>query len=324
MAGMTLDQLRIFLAVAENLHFTRAAEELYITQPAVSAAIQSLEQEYRVKLFHRIGRHIEIAEAGKLLKVEAQKILDQVSLTERGLRELNNLQRGELKLGASLTIGNYWLPSKISEFKSQYPGISVNCTLANAETIGVGTAMGQFDLGLVEGDVKPELQNTMEYEIVGSDRLQIVVGKTHPWFERGEIYLTELTQTPWVMREPGSGTQQRFEEALQNWGINLSELDVMLVFTSGEMAKAAVESGVGATGISELMVKKEILLGTLRAMRVIDNRDGSSVSVEIVRPFFKLKHRQRFQTALSKAFEQMLISSLVDNSSQNSSTFVIK
>ncbi|OUL24402.1 LysR family transcriptional regulator [Nostoc sp. RF31YmG] len=324
MAGMTLDQLRIFLAVAENLHFTRAAEELYITQPAVSAAIQSLEQEYRVKLFHRIGRHIEIAEAGKLLKVEAQKILDQVSLTERGLRELNNLQRGELKLGSSLTIGNYWLPSKISEFKSQYPGISVNCTLANAETICVGTAMGQFDLGLVEGDVKPELQNSMEYEIVGSDRLQIVVGKTHPWFERGEIYLTELTQTPWVMREPGSGTQQRFEEALQNWGINLSELDVMLVFTSGEMAKAAVESGVGATGISELMVKKEILLGTLRAMRVIDNRDGSSVSVEIVRPFFKLKHRQRFQTALSKAFEQMLISSVLDNSSQNSSTFVIK
>ncbi|QIR37750.1 LysR family transcriptional regulator [Tolypothrix sp. PCC 7910] len=324
MAGMTLDQLRIFLAVAEHLHFTRAAEELYITQPAVSAAIQSLEQEYRVKLFHRIGRHIEIAEAGKLLQEEARKILDQVSLTERGLRELNNLQRGELKLGSSLTIGNYWLPSKISEFKSQYPGISVNCTLANAETICTGTAMGQFDLGLVEGDVKPELQTTMDYEIIGSDRLQIVVGKTHPWFERGEVELIELTQTPWVMREPGSGTQQRFEEALQNWGINLSELDVMLVFNSGEMAKAAVESGVGATGISELMVKKEIQLGTLRTIRVIDNRNSSSMSVEIIRPFFKLKHRQRFQTALSKAFEKMLITSHLPNSSLSSSILALE
>ncbi|MBD2213008.1 LysR family transcriptional regulator [Nostoc linckia FACHB-104] len=324
MAGMTLDQLRIFLAVAEHLHFTRAAEELYITQPAVSAAIQSLEQEYRVKLFHRIGRHIEIAEAGKLLQEEARKILDQVSLTERGLRELNNLQRGELKLGSSLTIGNYWLPSKISEFKSQYPGISVNCTLANAETICAGTAMGQFDLGLVEGDVKPELQTTMDYEIIGSDRLQIVVGKTHPWFERGEVELIELTQTPWVMREPGSGTQQRFEEALQNWGINLSELDVMLVFNSGEMAKAAVESGVGATGISELMVKKEIQLGTLRTIRVIDNRNSSSMSVEIIRPFFKLKHRQRFQTALSKAFEKMLITSHLPNSSLSSSILALE
>ncbi|MCM0592945.1 MAG: LysR substrate-binding domain-containing protein [Gloeotrichia echinulata DVL01] len=306
MAGMTLDQLKIFVAVAEHLHFTRAAEELYITQPAVSAAIQSLEQEYGVKLFHRIGRHIEMAEAGKLLQVEAQKILDQVTLTERGLRELNNLQRGELKLGSSLTIGNYWLPSKISEFKSRYPRIQINCTLANAETICVGTAMGQFDLGLVEGDVKPALQNTIDYEIVGSDRLKIVVGKTHPWFERGEIYLTELTKTPWVMREPGSGTQQRFEEALLNWGINLCQLNVILVFNSGEMSKAAVESGVGATGISELMVTKELQLGTLRTIQVIDNREESTVTAEIVRPFFKLKHRQRFQTALSKAFEKLL------------------
>ncbi|AFZ27547.1 transcriptional regulator [Cylindrospermum stagnale PCC 7417] len=306
MAGMTLDQLRIFIAVAEHLHFTRAAEELYITQPAVSAAIHSLEQEYGVKLFHRIGRHIEIAEAGKLLQVEAQKILDQVTLTERGLRELNNLQRGELKLGSSLTIGNYWLPSKISKFKSQYPGIQINCTLANTEEICLGTATGEFDLGLVEGEVKPALRNTLEYEIVGSDRLQVVVGQTHPWFEQQKIYLTELTQTPWVMRESGSGTQQRFEEALLNWGINLGELNVILVFNSGEMAKAAVESGVGATGISELMVKKELRLGTLQTIQVIDNREGTGVNAEIFRPFFKLKHRQRFQTALSKVFEQML------------------
>ncbi|BAY76817.1 LysR family transcriptional regulator [Nostoc linckia NIES-25] len=327
MAGMTLEQLKIFLAVAQHLHFTRAAEELYITQPAVSAAIQNLEQEYGVKLFHRIGRHIEIAEAGKLLQVEAQKILDQVSLTERGLRELNNLQRGELKLGSSLTIGNYWLPSKISEFKSRYPGIQIDCTLANAETICVGTAMGQFDLGLVEGDVKPALQNTLEYEIVGSDRLQIVVGEKHPWFEHGQIELNQLTQTPWVMRVPESGTQQRFEEALLNWGINLNELNVILVFTSGEMAKAAIENGVGATGISELMVKKEIQLGTLRSIKVLDNREQESAMltagytyVEIVRPFFKLKHRQRFQTALSKAFEQMLLSSMLNNSHQQPTT----
>lgn len=133
MAGMTLDQLRVFLTVVEYLHFTRAAEALYISQPAVSAAIQNLEEQYGVRLFHRINRQIEITEAGKLLQVEAQKILDQVALTERGLRELNNLQRGELKLGSSLTIGNYWLPEKISKFKYQYPAISVTCTLANTE-----------------------------------------------------------------------------------------------------------------------------------------------------------------------------------------------
>jgi DNA-binding transcriptional LysR family regulator len=158
MAGMTLDQLRVFLAVVEYLHFTRAAEALYISQPAVSAAIQNLEEQYGVRLFHRIGRQIEITEAGKLLQAEAQKIIDQVVLTERGLQELNDLQRGELKLGSSLTIGNYWLPDKISQFKRQYPGISVNCTLANTEEICEGTATGLFDLGLVEGEVKPSLR----------------------------------------------------------------------------------------------------------------------------------------------------------------------
>ncbi len=307
MAGMTLDQLRVFLAVAENLHFTRAAEALYITQPAVSAAIQCLEEEYAVKLFHRIGRHIEITEAGKLLQMEAQAILEQVTLTERNLRELNDLQRGKLNLGASLTIGNYWLPEKISEFQRRYPGITVNCTLANAETICAGTATGVFDLGLVEGEVQASLKGSLEEEVVASDRLLIVVGKSHPWFELGEVPLTELTQTAWVMRESGSGTQQRFDQALENWGIDPSQLNVISVLNSGEMVKAVVENGVGATAISDLMVKKELSLSTLRSLTVIDNRNGSLTPAEITRPFLKLKHRQRFQSRLSIAFEQMLI-----------------
>lgn len=308
MAGMTLDQLRIFLAVAEHMHFSRAADALYITQPAVSAAIQSLEEQYGVKLFHRIARHIEITEAGKLLQGEAQKILDQVTLTERGLRELNNLQRGELKLGSSLTIGNYWLPEKISQFQRRYPGISVNCTLANTEEICEGTATGLFDVGLVEGDVQASLKSVLEEEIVGSDRLQIVVGKSHPWFERTEVTLTELYTTAWVMRESGSGTQQRFEQALQHWGIEPSQLNVILVLSSGEMEKAVVESGVSAAVMSELMVEKELQLSTLHLVQVIDNRDGKRAIAEIVRPFLKLKHRQRFQTQLSVAFEEMLTS----------------
>ncbi|MBW4576468.1 MAG: LysR family transcriptional regulator [Aphanothece sp. CMT-3BRIN-NPC111] len=304
---MTLEQLRIFLAVAEHLHFTHAAEALYITQPAVSAAIQSLEKEYSVKLFHRIGRHIEIAEAGKLLEVEARKIIDQVALTEQGLRELNNLQRGELKLGASLTIGNYWLPRKISQFKTQYPGIFVNCTLGNAEEICEGTATGLFDLGLITGEVKASLQSCLEQEVVGSDRLQIVVGSSHPWFGQAEILLEELSTTSWVMREQGSGAQQIFEQALQNWGIDPAILNVILVLNSSEMVKAVVESGVGAAAIPELMVEKELQLSTLHAVQVIDSVKGDNVHLEIVEPVWKLKHRQRFQTQISRAFENILM-----------------
>lgn len=304
---MTLEQLRIFLAVAEMLHFTRAAEALYITQPAVSAAIQTLETEYGVRLFHRISRHIEITDAGKLLQGEAQKILDHVELTERGLKELNNLQRGELKLGASLTVGNYWLPEKISQFKQLYPGIFINCKLGNAEEICEGTAVGMYDLGLVTGDIKLSLQHCLDKEQVGSDRLHIVVGKSHPWFQRTEIYVDELLSTSWVMRESGSGAQQTFHQALQSWGIEPSNLDVVLNLNTSEMVKAVVETGVGAAAIPESMVKKELQLMTLHAVQIIELQKKSTKKLEIFQPVWKLKHRQRFHTRVMIAFENLLM-----------------
>nr|MCU0536625.1 LysR substrate-binding domain-containing protein [Hydrococcus sp. Prado102] len=143
-------------------------------------------------------------------------------------------------------------------------------------------------------------------EAVGSDRLVIVVGQFHPWFKRDRVFLTELVTTDWVMREPGSGTQQRFEEALQNWGIDLTQLKVTMVLNTGEMVKLVVESGIAAAGISELMVVKELLLGTLKQVQVIDNRNDKNITLEFVRPFLKLKHRQRFQTRLSEVFEEIL------------------
>jgi DNA-binding transcriptional LysR family regulator len=303
---MTLEQLRIFLAVAELQHFTKAAETLYITQPAVSAAIQSLEAEYSVKLFHRIGRRVEITAAGRLLQLEAQRILELVSIAERNLRDLNNLQQGELNLGSSLTIGNYWLPDKIRQFKQQYPGIKVHCSLGNAEEICEGTATGRFDLGLVTGEVKPALQNLLEQSIVGNERLQIVVGRSHPWFQRHQITVADLLQMNWVMRESGSGAQQIFERALQTWGVDLTAIQVVLVLNSSEMVKAVVEGGIGAAALPELMVQKEFQLGILRALPVVETRSGIITRLEIVQPIWKLKHQQRFQTQIMIAFEKIL------------------
>lgn len=301
---MTLEQLRIFLAVAVHLHFTRAAEELYITQPAVSAAVSSLEKEYGVKLFHRVGRHIEITEAGKLLEIEAQKILDRVSLAERGLHELNNLQRGELKIGSSLTVGNYWLPEKISQFKREYSGILVNCTLAKAEEICDGTAAGLFDIGLVTGEIKPALKGVLLPSRVGSERLLIVVGKTHPWYESPRVSVADLPSTGWVMRESGSGAQQVFERSIAQWGLNPDDLTVILALSTSEMVKAVVESGVGAAAIPELIVRNELRLGSLKEVHVVDATSGRRL--EIIQPIIKLKHRERFQSRVAAKFEQML------------------
>lgn len=209
-------------------------------------------------------------------------------------------------MGSSLTIGNYWWLEKLCYFKQKYPGITVNCTLANADEICTGTATGMFDLGLVTGEVKPALQISLDTEVVGSERLLIVLGKSHPWFERTEISLTEIPTTDWVMREPGSGAQQMFEQALQSWGINPTELNVILVLNSSEMVKAVVESGAGAAAIPELMVKKELQLATMRSLKVRGFKEKFHSSMEIVQPVLKLKHKQRFQTGVSKAFEQIL------------------
>ncbi|AIE75672.1 LysR family transcriptional regulator YeiE [Synechocystis sp. PCC 6714] len=257
-----------------------------------------------MKLFHRMGRRIEITSAGKMLQIEAQKILDQVTLTERALRELNNLQQGELNLGSSLTIGNYWLPEKISKFKQKYPGISVNCTLANANDICGGTVTGLYDLGIIAGEVKLNLKKNIVSEIVGRDRLQIVVGQSHPWFDQPEIMVDDLVNTSWVMREDGSGSQQAFERALQNWGINPQALDVALLFNSSEMVKAVVEQGVGATALPELMIRKELKLNTLRSIKVLDSSRAEEMA--IIRPILKLKHLHRFQTRIVQAFEEIL------------------
>jgi len=299
---MTLDQLRIFLAVSEQMHFTRAAESLYMTQSSVSSAIQNLENHYGLKLFDRIGRHIEITEAGRLLQVEAKKILAQLELADRGLRELHNLKRGELKLGASLTIGNYWLPDKISTFKREYPGIDIDCTLGNTEDITIGTINGRFDLGFVEGEVNALGREALEIETIGSDRLLIVVGRSHPWFSTAQVSLSELTQTAWIMREPGSGTRAMFEQALREWNIDPTQLNLVLTMSSGEMVKAVVESGMGATAISELMIKKELQLDSLRAVEI----QALETANRIARCFFQLRHQQRFQTRISQAFAQRL------------------
>lgn len=306
---MTLDQLQIFLAVAQHMHFTRAAHALYITQPSVSAAIQSLEEQYKVKLFHRVGRRIELTQAGRTLLHEAQKILAQVELTERGLQELNDLQRGELRLGASQTIGSYWLPYFISKFKQQYPGIRIDCTLGNTQEISTGTVTGLFDLGLVEAEVSPSYQVSLEQQIVGSDRLQIVVGQSHSWFEQAVVPVTELTTTAWVMREQGSGTRQQFEQVLRQWGVEPADLTVILEMKNGEMVKAVVESGVGAAALSDLIIVKELRLDLLRPIKVIGLMRDTTGAEPLSRPFLLLKHRERFQTRISQAFEQLLATS---------------
>ncbi|KEF42582.1 MAG: hypothetical protein ER33_04785 [Cyanobium sp. CACIAM 14] len=293
---MNLDQLQVFLVASRHLHFSRAAEELYITQPAVSASIAKLEAVFGVKLFHRIGRRVELTDAGRFLVDEGQRLLEQVSQLERRLLEFKALMRGVITIGASFTVGNYWLPAALKRFHDELPSIEIQCGLGNAEQVLEGTARGEYDLGFLSGSLQEPLQEHLAAEIVGCEQLQIVVAQGHPWFGRDQLTPRQLLSSTWVMRERGSGARQMFADGLRQLQISLESLPVSLVLTSSEMVKSVVLNGGGAAALPESMVRHEITLKLLWPVRV----EG----LEMKQSILMIRHAQRHQSAVIRAFEE--------------------
>lgn len=285
---MTLEQLRIFVAVGEREHMTRAAESLGLVQSAVSAAVAALEAQHKTPLFHRIGRGIELTEAGRIFLVEAKAVLARAEAAELALAELGGLKRGRLRVHASQTIASYWLPSHLVHFRRSYPEITIQLSIGNTAQVAEAVMNGAAELGFVEGHVNaPALQA----EVIAGDRLAIVVGAAHPWAKRRRVELSHLTQSDWVLREQGSGTRSEFEAELRRLGIDPKGLTVALELPSNEAVRAAVEAGAGATAISELVVESSLLRGTLQ--RVKFNLPE--------RLFHVLRHRERYSGKTAQA-----------------------
>lgn len=300
---MNLDQLQVFLAVARHLHFSRAAEELFITQPAVSASVAKLESFYGVKLFHRIGRRVALTDAGRFLQEQGPRLLDGVDWLERGLREFQGLGRGVLSLGASFTVGTYWLPPLLNRFGAEHPEIELRCQLGNADQVLEGTARGQFDLCFLTGwgeESGPlDLDTHLQADAVGEERLQLVVSRHHRWFGQEEIPVSELTRSPWIVREKGSGAQRLFEALLREVGVAPGSLPVRLVLNSSEMVKAVVLSGDTAAALPESMLGPERAQGLLWTVAI----EGQGQPRQ---PIWMVKHDQRQASAPMRAFEAVI------------------
>lgn len=205
---MTLEQLRIFVAVAERQHVTRAAEALHLAQSAASAAIAALEARHGTTLFHRVGRRIELTEAGTVFLVEARSVLARAEAAERTLADLGGLRRGTLSVSASQTIASYWLPRHLVAFRRAYPGVEIQLTVGNTVQVAAAVHDGAAELGFVEGVVEDEALESIE---VARDRLMLVVGPEHPWAGRAGVAFADLPDSEWVLRESGSGTRSAFE-----------------------------------------------------------------------------------------------------------------
>jgi len=291
---MTLTQLRIFMTVAELGHVTRAAEKLGLTQSAVSAAIAALENQYQVKLFNRVGRSIQVSEAGELFMSEACAVLDRSQAAERTLRELGGLTVGHLEIAASQTIANYWLPRRLAAFHEQFPGVVLNVSISNTREVENKVATGAADIGFVEGTTRaPQLI----LDEVDHDELVMVAssqrsGETIP----GKI---DIAAFPWVVREPGSGTREVLETLAIKGGYKWQDLNVVLELPSNEAVREAVEAGAGATVISRHVIAGSLDSGRLR---IID------VDVP-TRSYHMVRHRDRIPSAARRAFVEMILDS---------------
>ena len=281
--GMTLEQLRVFVAVAERQHVTRAAEALHIAQSAASASIAALEGRHGAKLFHRVGRGIELTEAGALFLVEAQAVLARAEAAELVLSELGGLKRGTLAVQASQTIASYWLPRHLVAFRRAHPGIDIRLAVGNTTQVAAAVHDGLAELGFVEGAVDDP---ALESRAVARDQLVVVVGAEHPWAGCGAVTPDRLAESDWVLREAGSGTRSVFEAALEGFGLPVSSLRVALELPSNESVRAAVEAGMGATAISASVAAPSIEAGLLHQVGLtLPERD-----------FHVLRHTERYRS----------------------------
>lgn len=290
---MNSNQLEVFKTVADKRSFSEAARVLHISQPAISAHIQSLEAYLNTKLFYRTTKKVDLTEAGRVLYKYARQIDAIFERAQKEIAEVTGQVRGNLLLGASLTIGEYILPAVAGGFAGEYPAVHINMVVINSERIIEMVASGELDLGFIEAPLTHEKLRITPFM---KDEL-IVVAPAH--FSINSLGVDEIKSFPFVVREPGSGTRMVMKEALENLGVKYEELNVIMELGSTEAVKSAVEAGAGITVISASAVSKELKLGSLKKINIKGAR--------IPREFYIVESKGRTLFPSSRAFKEFLI-----------------
>ncbi len=268
MSAMTsLENFRlvVFRAVAQQLSFRKAAEELYLTQPAVSLQIKALEEDLGVGLFDRSGSQIRLMPAGEALLKYALESSRLLLEARHALAAVSGTQTGALTLGASTTIAQYVLPRLLSEFCASHPRVHPTLTSGNTEQIVTGVEEEKIALGFIEG---PPRSRDLALAPFLEDELVLLAPAAHEWAERTAIAPEDLTGAPLLMRERGSGTRHIIELALERHHIRRSCLNVVMQLDSTEAIKSAVEAGFGVGFVSRWAIAKDARLGP--AFKIVD------------------------------------------------------
>ncbi len=283
-------RIQVFHTVAKQLSFTKAAELLFMTQPAVTFQVKQLEEHFNTRLFERTHGKITLTHAGEVALEYAEKILDLSSEMETRLGELTGEISGKLMIGASTTIAEYLLPRILGEFKAKYPQVKAHLTVANSETIENKVADHTLDLGLIEAQSHHPILNT---DLCCNDELVVICSPNHEFANFASLTALQLAEQPYVSRELGSGTREVIDDYFRNAGVNPDDLNIAMEMGSREAIKGAVEAGLGIAIVSISTVVKELKLGDLVAI---------PLEPKMTRALSLVYANEKFRSKLMQAF----------------------
>jgi len=280
-------RLKVFQSVAKHLSFTKAAESLHMTQPAVTFQVRQLEEDFNTRLFDRAHNKVTLTPTGQKVTEFAEKIFALYAEMENSVRELTGEISGVLTIGASTTIAEYMLPALLGEFKARHPEISLRLKVSNTDGIVSMVEDSVIDLGVVEA---PVANRNLIVETCLEDDLVVVAAPDHELVKRGsKVKPADIKNYPFVSREEGSGTREVILQYLINEGVNPLEMNICLELGSPEALKGAVEAGMGISIISRSTIAKELKLNTLVAM---------PLDPPLSRSFSFVRQRQKFRVTV--------------------------
>ncbi|WP_036909826.1 LysR family transcriptional regulator [Prochlorococcus marinus] len=295
----TLDQLRILKAIVHEGSFKKAAESLYVTQPAVSLQIQNLEKQLEIAIFDRGGRKAQLTEAGKLLLKYCERILTQCDEACGAIEDLHNLKGGSLIIGASQTTGTYLMPRMIGLFRQKFPEVSVQLQVHSTRRNGWSVANGQIDLAIIGGQLPNELNELLHIIPYATDQLALILSQKHPLARMKELTKEDLYRLGFVTLDSQSTTRKVVDQLLKDSGLDVQRLRIEMELNSLEAIKNAVQSGLGAAFLPVVSIERELLAGTVHKPLVAD--------LEVKRELKLISNPNRYTSRAAEAFTKEIL-----------------
>ena len=287
------DPLKIFVTIVENKNSSDAAEELYLSHPDVSSQIQGLEEELGTKLIDNSSNHLELTQSGEIYYEYAKQILQLQDKAKQEIKRISNVVTGNLRVGASYTIGEYILPFVVAEFAAQYPKVEIETSIANTREIIRGVQANHLDIALVEGEVDHSdilVRPLMEDEII------LLVPNQHPLARLPIVTSEHLQDQVWILRESGSGTRAFSDKLFKEWGIHVRK---SYIFGSGQAIKQAVTAGLGIALVSRWIVRKELNAKEFKTIRIKGN--------PLTRSFYLIGPKNQETSEAREVFTEQLL-----------------